>query len=384
VFGYDALGRLAWAQPETGAPEIRVSDVQGNRYRRRDRADRRYGANGELSAASTKAGTETYRYDADGQLVEKSDAAGEWRYHWNAGGELVAVERPDKERVEFEYDALGRRVSKRAAGAARRWLWDGDQPLHEWVEGQEGGAVTWLFDPGEYNLSAKIVDGRCSTVIGDQLGAPQLLLGPEGEREWSASLSIHGELRELEGERGVLPFRWPGQYEDEETGLYYNRFRYYDPGTGCFLSPDPLRVVGGLALGPYVRRGRFAPGNGLAELGPTTSLYAYVDDPLSWIDPYGLVEIHREGAYKVHAYAGPAAGGREHAPLHVHVYEGNERGQGTRVLMEDWVDGGRLKGRRGEVYPGDGSLPRRARRMIRNNLDDLSANARRVFDTGSC
>ena len=40
------------------------------------------------------------------------------------------------------------------------------------------------------------------------------------------------------------PFRYQGQYEDSETGLYYNRFRYYDPSTGAYISQDPIGLAG--------------------------------------------------------------------------------------------------------------------------------------------
>ena len=62
----------------------------------------------------------------------------------------------------------------------------------------------------------------------------------------------------------ACPWRYPGQYEDPETGLYYNRFRYYDPEAGRYISPDPIGLLGGL------------------------NLYGYVSDPLGWIDPLGL------------------------------------------------------------------------------------------------
>jgi RHS repeat-associated protein len=61
------------------------------------------------------------------------------------------------------------------------------------------------------------------------------------------------------------PFRYQGQYEDSETGLYYNRFRYYSPEEGMYLSKDPI---------------------GLAGNNPT--LYGYVKDVNSWIDEFGL------------------------------------------------------------------------------------------------
>lgn len=72
------------------------------------------------------------------------------------------------------------------------------------------------------------------------------------------------------------PFRYQGQYEDEETNLYYNRFRYYSPKTGSYLLQDPIGLVGN---------------------NPT--LYGYVYDTNSWLDPFGLTaEIYKLVATK--------------------------------------------------------------------------------------
>ncbi|WP_275382252.1 RHS repeat domain-containing protein, partial [Xenorhabdus bovienii] len=60
------------------------------------------------------------------------------------------------------------------------------------------------------------------------------------------------------------PFRFCGQYEDEESGLYYNRFRYYNPQTGQYISADPIGLLGGL------------------------NPYGYVHNPSRFIDPFGL------------------------------------------------------------------------------------------------
>jgi RHS repeat-associated protein len=78
-------------------------------------------------------------------------------------------------------------------------------------------------------------------------------------------LDIYGKVHTFAGRSlSDCPFRWQGQYEDAETGLYYNRHRYYDPDTGNYISQDPIGLEGGAAL------------------------YAYVHDPNSWIDPFGL------------------------------------------------------------------------------------------------
>lgn len=72
-------------------------------------------------------------------------------------------------------------------------------------------------------------------------------------------------MKEFIGEKGFIPFRYQGQYEDIETGLYYNRFRYYSPIEGMYTQQDPIGLAGG---------------------NPT--LYGYVGDPNKYIDPLGL------------------------------------------------------------------------------------------------
>jgi RHS repeat-associated protein len=85
-----------------------------------------------------------------------------------------------------------------------------------------------------------------------------------GVLAWKAQLDLYGVPTMHVGTRGDCPWRWPGQYEDEETGLYYNRFRYYDTGRGGYLSQDPIGLRGGLAP------------------------YGYVEDPLAQTDVFGL------------------------------------------------------------------------------------------------
>ena len=56
---------------------------------------------------------------------------------------------------------------------------------------------------------------------------------------------IYGKIRTFAGcSLNDCSFRYQGQYEDSETGLYYNRFRYYDPSTGAYISQDPIGLAG--------------------------------------------------------------------------------------------------------------------------------------------
>jgi RHS repeat-associated protein len=91
----------------------------------------------------------------------------------------------------------------------------------------------------------------------------------QGREVWGADIDAYGDLRNLRGERQACPFRWPGQYEDEETGLYYNRFRYYAPSVGIYIAQDPIRLLGGRAL------------------------YVYAADPAVGQDVLGLMDCKR-------------------------------------------------------------------------------------------
>ena len=288
-----------------------MPDAVGNLFHSEAKNDREYGPAGQLFAKHDKNGTTRYQYDAEGNLIGKVEPSGKvWRYEWNAAGFLRKVMRPDGREVKFEYDALGRRISKTYNGRTTRWVWDGNNPLHEWVEsikvsaplklikpnksveaeiaadqreitlqplqsqappavaeGDEQNPATWLFDPDSFAPMGKMVDGRYYSIVTDYLGTPTAMFDDKGQKVWSADITVWGDLRNLEGERQTCPFRWPGQYDDEETGLYYNRFRYYDADAGQYVSQDPIGL-----------------------LGSNKSFYAYVRNPNSWIDIFGLTE----------------------------------------------------------------------------------------------
>ena len=177
----------------------------------------------------------------------------------------------------FTYDALGRRLSKDAIGITC-WLWNGNVPLHEWTPSQrrnEQGEIeeyqkdlrTWLFEEESFVPLALFQDGKAYSIVTDHLGTPVEAYNEQGEEVWYRRLDMNGKVIE---ERSMLytsykdyikiPFLFQGQYYDEEIKLAYNRFRYYSPDMGMYISSDPIGLAGGF------------------------NTYAYVKDTNTWVD----------------------------------------------------------------------------------------------------
>ena len=96
------------------------------------------------------------------------------------------------------------------------------------------------------------LEGRTPYAIhSDHLGAPRLATDGNGETVWRADYTPFGQA-EISSGQITLNLRLAGQYADEETGLYYNYHRYYDPETGRYTTADPIGLRGGLNLYAYV------------------------------------------------------------------------------------------------------------------------------------
>ncbi|KYF71253.1 RHS repeat domain-containing protein [Sorangium cellulosum] len=203
------------------------------------------------------------------------------RYTWDCRDRLREVRTPDGARVVMTYDAFGRRVRKEvtattAAGRPRvvEFVWDGDVLAAD-IDSERGGR-TFVHAPGTFVPLLQQQDGRVLTYVNDHLGTPKELLDPRGLVAWAAAHSAWGKivevrrdpLSELSHRTSVeSPFRLLGQYADEETGLCYTRFRFFDPETGGWCSPDPIRLLGGL------------------------NLFAWEGDPANTADPLGLAPL---------------------------------------------------------------------------------------------
>ncbi|WP_436868994.1 RHS repeat-associated core domain-containing protein [Acinetobacter courvalinii] len=92
----------------------------------------------------------------------------------------------------------------------------------------------------------------------DQVGTPQTLSNAKGECVWEITQDTWGTALEIQMHNKDNPFeqsnlRFQGQYYDNETGLHYNRYRYYEPYSARYMSKDPISINGGLNTSIYVR-----------------------------------------------------------------------------------------------------------------------------------
>lgn len=238
-YEHDRRSYLVAALRPDGTTQHRTPDPAGNLFRTPDRSDRVYGRGGVLK----KADDVSYTHDADGNMTEKVLPDGQkWIYQWDGVGQLREVVRPDGQVVSFAYDALGRRVRKTSGGRTTAYVWDGNDVVHEVQAGS--GVTTWEFEPETFAPLAKIEGNQRYGVVTDHLGTPLAMFDEAGEIAWKAQLDVYGAAQ-TDVMRTPCPWRWPGQYEDEETGLFYNRCRYYDPLSQRYISCDPIGLSGG-------------------------------------------------------------------------------------------------------------------------------------------
>jgi RHS repeat-associated protein len=143
---------------------------------------------------------------------------------------------------------------------------DKDNNLAEYIEPTEN-LTTWVYEEESLVPTAKLCEGNSYSIVSDYLDRPAQAYDDKGELVWQVDFDIYGRIREdTLNNKPFIPFRQPGQYEDVETGLYYNRFRYYDSNTGTYISQDPIRLEGN-----------------------NSNFYAYVHDSNTMVDVFGLM-----------------------------------------------------------------------------------------------
>ena len=219
-------------------------------------------------------GDRHYGYDAFGNLIRERRGTGQklvTEYRYDCQHRLIGVTTPDGRCASYRYDAFGRRIGKTVDGKTTEFFWQGD---HLVAESSREHYRSYVYEPGTFRPLA-MLDGKgplkaCPFYYQlDHLGTPQELTDYSGEIVWAAQYNAYGRLTRLNRDTHQIldqPLRFQGQYFDAESGLHYNRHRYYQPDVGRYLTPDPSKLAGGL------------------------NQYQYTRSPTGWVDPLGLSE----------------------------------------------------------------------------------------------
>uniref|UniRef100_UPI0005EB46E5 RHS repeat-associated core domain-containing protein n=1 Tax=Escherichia coli TaxID=562 RepID=UPI0005EB46E5 len=245
-----------------------------------------------------QAGNTQYDYDAAGRMVSRTKHRDGYRpeterFRWDSRDQLTGYCSAQGELWEYRHDASGRRTEKRCDRKKIRftYLWDGDSiaEIREYRDDKLYSVRHLVFNSFElisqqfsrvrqpHPSVAPLWVTRTNHAVSDLTGRPLMLFNSEGKTVWrpgqtslwGLALSLpadtgypdpRGEL-DPEADPGLL---YAGQWQDAESGLCYNRFRYYEPETGMYLVSDPLGLLGG------------------------EQTYRYVPNPCGYVDPLGL------------------------------------------------------------------------------------------------
>ncbi|MES2822780.1 MAG: M35 family metallo-endopeptidase [Pseudomonadota bacterium] len=209
-------------------------------------------------------GDRKFEYDARGNLIRETRGKGgklETVFEYNFNNQMSKVIK-NGQATEYAYDPIGRRIRKQDSFGATQYLWAGDQLAQEQ---RNNIKKTYVYEPESFKPVAMVQDGEIYHYHLDHLGTPRELTNQQGNIVWRARYKTYGNVALKNVEEVENNLRFQGQYFDEETGLHYNRHRYYDPSVGQFTTQDPIGLLGGV--------------NG----------YQYAPNPTGWIDPLGLV-----------------------------------------------------------------------------------------------
>ncbi|MBK3493252.1 RHS repeat-associated core domain-containing protein, partial [Pseudomonas sp. MF2857] len=264
LYRYDPLNRLTRADHSQDVQERFAHNPAGNLLMQ-DRPGPDIVAANRLMIQ----GDRHYDYDAFGNLIRERRGKGQQlvtEYRYDCQHRLIGITKPNGETASYRYDPFGRRVSKTVEGKTTEFFWQGDKLI---AEHHAERHRSYLYEPDSFRPLA-LLEGFGPKETKpyhyqlDHLGTPQELTDTEGEIVWSAHYRAYGQIARLDVGKVDNPLRFQGQYFDAESGLHYNRHRYYNPDIGRYLTPDPVKLAGGI--------------NG----------YQYVPNPTGWVDPLGL------------------------------------------------------------------------------------------------
>ncbi len=211
-----------------------------------------------------------YTHDANGNIISRTGSTGAvTAYEYDYANRLRKVTMPDGTIAEYKYDALWRRIEKTVttggSTTATRYLYEGLNMLSEY-DGNNALKTKYTHNRAIDDPLAMERNGQSYYYHKDALGSITAITDSQANLEQWYHYDSFGKITDRMTSTFVQPYVFTGREDDEETGLYNYRFRYYDPEIGRFISEDPIGFEGG-----------------------DVNLYSYVgNNPMNRKDPSGL------------------------------------------------------------------------------------------------
>lgn len=256
-YRHDAAHRLVEEVPPDGPARPYELDGAGNLRRQPGLSDVIIGEGNRLNEANG----EDFTYNDRNNLSQREGPAGFVRYEYNDLDLLVRCEIKG-EPWTARYDSFCRRVQKTWRGETTTYYWDGvrlaaevyhDGSCRLYFYVDDTALSPFLFIDYE-RVDANPESGRRYYIFTNQVSAPVRVEDDNGQTMWSARIDPYGKTHVEPGSKISLHLRFPGHYFDPETGLHYNRFRYFSPELGRYLESDPAGLSGGINAYAYPAR----------------------------------------------------------------------------------------------------------------------------------
>lgn len=263
----EPTGALA-SDTETGLPEPALTGTRSYNYDNADNLTKIEGTNGysyDQADELTASPGYTYTYDQLGERTAATPTDGNpTSYGYDQAGELTTYTPSSGTPTTYSYDGDGLRTSKTTGNSTSQFTWDqtGTLPLV-----LTDGTNSYIYGPDNVPIEQINQVGTPSYLHHDQLGSIRLITDQNGNASGSFTYTPYGVPAASTGTT-TTPFGYAGQYTDQETGLQYDRARYYDPQTGQFTTRDPLAAVTGQ---PYAYAGA-SPTNGTDPSGQSVEI----------------------------------------------------------------------------------------------------------------
>ncbi len=258
-------------------------------------------------------GDKTMTYDVNGNLTSISDTSGLTTLAWDARNRLFGLSGPSTT-ASFTYDVLGRRVMKEINGQQVQYQYDGVNPVQETSGATVIANILTGLGIDEHLARTDVPAATTSYFLLDALGSALALADSAGAVQTEYTYEPFGRPTAT-GAGSANPFQYTGR-EDDGTGLYHYRARYYHSGMQRFVSEDPTGFAGG-----------------------DMNFYAYVyNNPLKLTDPLGLdgymctKPLHALGKFGEWVYG-------NNVPLLYHQYICVKNGQTTVCGGQDRAGG---------------------------------------------